>query len=420
MSVRVGCRRAVVAEASLDAYHLMVVFASDHSTSGRLGPRKAMAFALVSLLLGTCSKSLGVLVGAPTRKGQVMKDPGFEALPAGLLASSAPGDGWEIQRRGRHTIQNRLIVASVKDTSAAKSGQQSVSLSIPRDTVGFEFVTVGQRHRLAAGVEFEASLWVRWAGGPDRAAEGTSPNSGHPSAIVSFWARHRDGMGDFAGRDEWIFDNRWTRIAFRLRATDPDQPTFLYASLLPNQRPASTTVLVDDFELWTLDDPAETEPRQGNLVRDSGFADALAPPWYFANLGGNSIRGTVARSGGERFVTIAMGEKTSNFESAQLWQHLELREGVRYVISARLRWDSYVADAPAPIVNYGIFHEASRTWYGPVDQVLKKSGGWNTYSFVHVPPAGGAWKLYVQLNGWGNFGNGVTVSIDDVTCTPGQ
>lgn len=356
--------------------------------------------------------------GAQDRRDQLLRDPGFEAVPAGALASTGPGEGWEIQRQGRDVIQSRLVVACLEDDKVAKSGKKCLSLSIPKDTVGFEFVTVGQRHRLEAGVKYEASLWARWAGGPDKAPEGASATSGHPSAIVSFWARHRDGTGDFAGRDEWLFDNHWTRLAFRLRATDPEQPTLIYASLLPNQKPADTTVLVDDFELVKIGDPAEREPREGNLVRDPGFAGGIAPPWTFANLGGTSIRGTAAEAGGERFVTIAMGEKTSNFESAQLWQHLDLREGVRYEIRARLRWDSFAADAPAPIVNYGIYHEASRTWYGPVDQALEKSGDWKAYSFAHVPPAGGAWKLYVQLNGWGNFGKGVTVSIDDVTCTP--
>ena len=83
-----------------------------------------------------------------------------------------------------------------------------------------------------------------------------------------------------------------------------------------------------------------------------------------------------------------------------------------------MRWDNYTPDAPAPIVNYGIFHEGSRTWYGPVDQVLERNGQWNTYRFAHIPPVSGRWKLYVQLNGWGNFALALAVFLDDVTCTP--
>lgn len=99
---------------------------------------------------------------------------------------------------------------------------------------------------------------------------------------------------------------------------------------------------------------------------------------------------------------------------------LDLREGAAYTITPRIRWDNCAADAPAPSVNYGIYPEASRTWYGPVDQILEKSPDWRTYRFIHVPPYGGAWKLYVQLNGWGNFGNGVTVSVDDLGCRPSK
>ena len=115
---------------------------------------------------------------------------------------------------------------------------------------------------------------------------------------------------------------------------------------------------------------------------------------------------------------MTMNEDTSNFESAQLWQHLHLIEGVRYEIACRMRWDDFSADAPAPIVNYGIYDDKSNTWYGPVDQTLKQDGDWNTYRFSHIPPVSGPWKLYVQVNGWGNFGNGVAVSVDDWTCTP--
>jgi hypothetical protein len=83
-----------------------------------------------------------------------------------------------------------------------------------------------------------------------------------------------------------------------------------------------------------------------------------------------------------------------------------------------MRWDNFAPNDPPPIVNYGIFHEDSGTWYGPVDQVLEKNGEWNTYRFAHIPPFEGRWKLYVQLNGWGNFGNPVTISLDDFICTP--
>jgi hypothetical protein len=161
---------------------------------------------------------------------------------------------------------------------------------------------------------------------------------------------------------------------------------------------------------------------RGEVVGDGPFtaqkSGPVSPPWSFANMGGTGILGEVVTDGDARFFRIAMGKDTSNFESAQLWQHLDLRPGAAYTVSCRMRWENFAATAPAPIVNYGIYHEATRTWYGPVDQVLEKTGEWRSYRFTHIPPFGGKWKLYVQLNGWGNFGHGVTVSVDDFKCVP--
>jgi hypothetical protein len=367
---------------------------------------------LLSLAITICASA--------AENSPLWRDPGFEALNAGLLeVSGTPGD-WEIQKTGRTAIQPKLTVEGVADSSRAHAGQRCVSLTIPADTQGFEFVTVGQRIQLAAGKLYEASVWVRWPEGPDSAPKGASSTSGHPSAIVSFWARHRDGMGDFAGRDEWLFDNQWKKLTFSFHTTDPEQRSLIYVSLLPNQKPVATTVLVDDFTLTEAIATAEQESRSGSIVKDSDFqaqqGEQLSPPWFFANIGGTGIRGLVASEGENRHVRLAMGKQTTNFESAQLWQHLALQKGCRYQVSCRIRWDNFSATAPAPIVNYGIYHEATRTWYGPVDQVLEKSGEWRNYPFTHIPPLPGPWKLYIQLNGWGNFGEGVTVSVDDLDC----
>jgi hypothetical protein len=276
---------------------------------------------------------------------------------------------------------------------------------------------------------------MRWPKGPERVPKGADATSGKPSAIVSFWVRHCDGQGNFAGRDEWLFDNQWHQLSFRFLATDPDFASLIYVSLLPNQKPVDTSVIIDDFELREIDAspaPILPENRMGNLLKGSDFLSQkpgpIAPPWYFANIGGTGIRGEVVDEvdeviGGQvnaertqRSFRIAMDEATTNFESAQLWQHAELRQAARYDVSCRLRWDNFASTSPAPIVNYGIYHEATRTWYGPVDQVLEKSGDWVTYRFTHIPPFDGPWKFYVQLNGWGNFGIGVTVSCDDFQC----
>jgi hypothetical protein len=358
------------------------------------------------------------------RFSQLMHDPSFESLPCGLWATTGTNAAWEVQRKGRVVIRDRLVVSCVEGRTKAKSGSKCLLLSIPKETAGFEFVTVGQRLQLVVDREYEASAWVRWVNGPCAPPVGASATSAHPSAIVSFWARHRDGKGAFAGRDVWLFDNRWHKMSFRFCATDPEQRTLIYVSLLPNQKPSDTTVLLDDFELTSVNAQAEAESRLGNLVDDSSFAaqrsDRITSPWSFTQRGGKNISVELSGTDGQRRVKLQMPKGTSNFESAQLWQHLDLRRGVRYEISCRIRWDNFAADAPAPIVNYGVFHEDPPTWYGPIDQVLEKSAEWNMYRFVHIPPFGGRWKLYVQLNGWGNFGRAVAVSLDEFKCMAAQ
>lgn len=363
---------------------------------------------------------LGWLPAVPTPARVAMHDSSFEAVSPGRIVPTGPSAGWQVQCTGREAIRDRLAVTCVE--SGARTGKKCLSLSIPEETVGFEFVTVGQSLRLEEAKTYEASVWVRWPDGPDKPPVDASATSGHPSAIVSFWVRHRDANGDFAGRDAWLFDNRWHHLTFRFQATDPEYASLVYVSLLPNQQPAATTLLMDDFEVIELSEAVELDSRTEEIVADADFlkqsSNAIAPPWYFANIGGTGISGKVAGTEDDRFVTLAMGEATSNFESAQMWQHLELRKGARYEVACRIRWDSFSSVAPAPIVNYGIYHEATRTWYGPVDQVLEKTGDWRTYRFAHIPPFGGKWKLYVQINGWGNFGEGVVVSVDDLSCRP--
>ena len=277
------------------------------------------------------AESAAAAGGLPNKQtGQLMQDSSFEACPAGSLASTARNAAWEVQRTGREAIRDRLVVACVEDEAKARSGRKYLSLSIPKETVGFEFVTVGQRLRLAAGKEYEASVWVRWVGGPDDPPAGASATSAHRSAIVSFWARHRDGKGAFAGRDEWLFDNRWHKLAFRFCATDPDQRTLVYVSLLPNQKPADTTVLLDDFELAAVDalrrKPNRARATSSRIpVSMPSRPAGSSPPWSFANMGGTDISAGVGSTDGQRWVTLQMPKGTSNFESAQLWQHLDLR-----------------------------------------------------------------------------------------------
>jgi len=317
-------------------------------------------------------------VGWDSASLQLMEDSGFEDARPGRLETTTAGQGWEVQRIGRPEIRDELMVECVDDKKLAHAGNHVVKLALPKDTVGFEFVTVGQRLQLQADREYEAAVWVRWPDGPEKAPAKADATSGHPSAIVSFWARHKEGEGDFAGRDVWLFDRQWKKLTFRFRATDPDRKTLVYVSLLPNQMPRGTTVLVDDFTLTAISAPAAVAKNPGERVVDGGFEQLGVGKigigtWSFANIGGTSISGEVVREDGAQFVRIAMNKDTTNFESAQLWQRLTLERGVRYRVRCRMRWDNYTDGRDSPIVNYGLYHEGTDTWYGPIDQYLKKS-----------------------------------------------
>ena len=70
---------------------------------------------------------------------------------------------------------------------------------------------------------------------------------------------------------------------FRFRATESDQPTLIYVSLLPNQKPAATMLMLDDFELTATAGIEEMESRTGNLALDADFnvqvAGTIQPPF---------------------------------------------------------------------------------------------------------------------------------------------
>jgi hypothetical protein len=347
-------------------------------------------------------------------QGQEMIDPGFESVPVGALASTGKMDnGWEVQRTGRDEIKDNLRVQVIDDTKQSHAGAKCVELTIPADTEGFEFVTIGQRLSLKAETEYEASVWVRWS----------NPSSDETSnAIVSFWIRDRDGKGHFSGRDVWLRDRKWTNIKFRFRPTDVSEKSLLYVSLLPNQKPTQTTLLVDDFTIHSTDDlsATKTETRIGNMIVSPNFEttqSALDPPWYFTNLNGKSIQGELIDNERGNHFHITMPKATGNFESAQLWQHLHLVEGQRYRINGKIRWDNFSPKAKSPIVNFGIYKKKTNTWYGPVDQILNRTGEFENYTFDHIATETGPWKIYTQLNGWGNFGSRVSITIQEVTCT---
>ena len=121
-----------------------------------------LAIALLAVLLQITLQATDTpTVADEAAKGhatQLMLDSSFEGCPSGLLASTGDNRGWEIQSIGRKTIQEQLVVACVEDEAKARSGNKCLSLSIPRATEGFEFVTVGQRLGLEVGTAAEDAV----------------------------------------------------------------------------------------------------------------------------------------------------------------------------------------------------------------------------------------------------------------------
>lgn len=144
--------------------------------------------------------------------GNEWLDPGFEDVSQVGLESEKKDCGWEVRSIGRDEIKDNLRVDVVTDPTLAKAGRQCVMLSIPQNTVGFEWASIGQKMFADPKKEYEASVWVRWVDGPDAAPEGAGATTKTKSAIISFWARHRDGKAEFAGMDQWLFDNKWKKL----------------------------------------------------------------------------------------------------------------------------------------------------------------------------------------------------------------
>ena len=355
-------------------------------------------------------------VGAAPER--LMLDPGFEALRPGIIAPTGHARrGWEVQAVGRDAVRDRLTVTCIRDPRRSHSGRQSLSLSIPEDASGFEFVTVGQRVRCVGDTVYEAVVWVRWPDGPTSGPSSARPSAENPSAIVSFWARDRNGKGHFAGKDVWLYDNRWTRLSFQFCPTSPEEPTFIYVSLLPNQSPRETTVLIDDFDVRARRLRPEREERSKNLLARLDVGERSAS-WRFVQMGGSAIGGVLTGSDQNRRFRMSMPRSTSNYESAQLAHDVDVRAGTLYRIRCRIRWVNRAPGIPPPIVNYGIFDERSGVWYGPIDQALDSDAGWREYTFEYLPPVSGLCRVYVQLNGWGNSGREVIIEVSDFELAP--
>ena len=197
----------------------------------------------------------------------------------------------------------------------------------------------------------------------------------------------------------------------------------------------------DRGQIWRqfLGGAQEDKPATYRLASPLHHLDKMDPPCWFItgetddpSTHADGFRRRMEELGIQSGLTI-IKDAPHPFLGKQVWfdemievadafftKHLKdqksaLRElGIANESAAQLTVDSgfeslaMAKDVDAPIINYGIYHDKSntakrhRTWYGPVDQVLKKTGEWQTYRFTHTPTESGPWKLYVQVNGWGN------------------
>lgn len=92
---------------------------------------------------------------------------------------------------------------------------------------------------------------------------------------------------------------------------------------------------------------------------------------FYGNIGGDRSPGEGGGAHGRRFFGMEMNDKTSNLESAQLWQPMLLMVGCAYEFTFRMPWENRGDRMNGAIVIFGIDREAFNTWYGYVDQALK-------------------------------------------------
>ncbi len=338
----------------------------------------------------------------------LLSDSGFESGADGRMTTA--NSNWEVQRTGNNTTE--FVVDRIENSSLSDDGSRHCLLSLPENAnpAAFDHITIGQRLTLRPGIIYEASARVQWA----------NPNNGNASAIVSFWAQHQADK-TFAGKDVWIRNGAWTTITYRFMAVEPDQPIFVYLSLLPHQIPKKTDLRVDNFTLKEVENAVDNESRSGNLITDGQFnAQTVGGnpggAWEFYSPN-EALTGKVESNAGNKYVRLKIPANTNNFSAVKLMQQVTLTKGARYAASTDIKWNNYSGPGDSGIVNYIIYHEQSNTWWGPIDHVVEE-GGWQTVPFTHGAPFDGTYQFFVQVFGWGNFGDAMDISFDNFSITP--
>lgn len=334
-------------------------------------------------------------------------DPGFED---GLNGAMYSGNCyWDIQRTGIET--GEFLIKRVEDKEGSHSGNKFCYMSLPKSASAehVDHITIGQTIYMEANKIYEASVWVKWV----------NTRNGSESACISFWAQHQ-GDKTFAGKDVWIRNGDWTKLTFRFQAVLPKQPVMIYLSLLQHQTPVTTDIKVDDFNVTEIETSYGTDTRSGELISDGTFSRQRigqnpGNPWTF-HTPVKELTALIDSCGKNRYVRLQIPASTSNYEAVKLGQVVKLRKGVLYDVNARIKWTNYTGGDETGTVNCGIYHKPSNTWWGPVDYKVS-DGEWHNVSFIHGACYSGDYELYVQVFGWGNFGNPMDISFDDFSIT---
>jgi hypothetical protein len=342
---------------------------------------------------------------------QLINDPGFEGVPIGALPRRT---GQFVVRRST-SGQVSTKVNGVSTTAAtAKYGKKQVLLSIPetfRKISDGASIGVALSNLNKLNVVYEASVDVKW----------TNPQGGK-TAIVSFWVRHNAGsaLRTFSGVDTWITTGDWTSIKFRFMVPQANLPSTLRVTIFPNQTPRLTSIRVDNFKLREVCQLGSSSATSNPELVANGDFEGLAlggvgAPYTILSSASSFVQATVVHEGAaNQALRMVLPQGSTNYDYKQVGQAVTLQMGIRYRVSVKARRNS--AASRTAIVNFRMRSVETGIWYGTVDLLLAADNDWHSYSYDVGIPATGNYTVSVQLNGWGNYGQVLDVTFDDLSC----
>jgi hypothetical protein len=342
---------------------------------------------------------------------QLLRDPGFEAVPLGAIPRRA---GQWIVRRSTSGQVSTTVNGVATAAATAKYGKKHVLLSIPasfRKISDAASIGVALSNLNKLNVVYEASVDVRW----------TNPQAGK-TAIVSFWVRHnaKSLQRTFSGLDKWLTNGDWTTVKFRFMVPQANLPSTLRVTLYPNQTPRLTSLRVDNFklrEVCQLGSSSDTSIPE--LVANGDFEGLalgeVGEPYTIMSSASNFVRATVVQAGtANQALRMVLPQGSTNYDYKQVGQVVTLQMGIRYRVSVKARRNS--AASRTAIVNFRMRSLETGIWYGTVDLILSPDNSWHQYWYDVGIPSTGNYSVSVQLNGWGNYGQVLDVTFDDLSC----